>query len=725
MLTIITEKRSQANNFAAALGGMTGAYNGEQYQIVHAKGHLYEFDSDTTVNVPKDVANIYKSWDIVNLPWDETIFAWKRKAIPDTLKERTNITKACKMADEVVIATDNDPTGEGDGIAIEILVENNITGKKFSRMYFEDESVSEIRKAFKGRVVIPNLIEHPQYKMFYFRSRWDYLSMQWTRVATKVSGSPKAIREGRLKSAMVKIVGDQIKAHSEYKKIPFYSNKFRDENGNTYTSANEPLFKTKDEVPKKYKASDVVIDEDVIKKSAPPKLLDLASLSAILASSGYKPKEVLQVYQKMYEDKIVSYPRTEDKYITLEQFNDILPLVDKIADVVGVDTKLLVNRSPRSTHIKSGMAHGANRPGKVVPNKLSDLDKYGACAPLIYQILAKNYLSMLGADYEYRHQAGHIKDYPDFKGSVNIPHKLGYKEIFLDDDLDTNVKELGSHAKPFIYEGFPPKPQYPTMKWLMAQLSKYNVGTGATRTSTYADVTNEKSKAPLLSDTKGKISMCECGEISYGLLEGTHIASLELTSRVLEQMKAVANGTANADDFLAEIKTLVTEDIETMKHNAEKKGLVMAEKTFEKKEKYSGVWSKTGKNVSFTRKYCDHRFTDEECEDLLAGKEITLMNVTSGKGNTFSCKGVLDNQEFNGTKYIGFKSTGYINDNGVKGIPKKFCEHTFTTKEYEDLEAGAIIFVEGFVSNKGTIFDARIKWGTGRDGNPGFEFVND
>lgn len=238
MLTIITEKPSQSKNFAIALGGMSGVYNGEQYQIVSARGHLYGFDEDTTVHVPKDAASRYKSWDIVNLPWDETIFTWKRKAIPDTLKERTNITKACRTADEVVIATDNDPTGEGDGIAIEVLLENNITNKRFSRMYFEDESVTEIQKAFKSRKIIPSLNDHPQYKMFYFRSRWDYLSMQWTRVATKVSGSPKVIREGRLKSAMVKIVGDQIKAHSEYKKIPFYSNKFRDENGNTYTSEN-------------------------------------------------------------------------------------------------------------------------------------------------------------------------------------------------------------------------------------------------------------------------------------------------------------------------------------------------------------------------------------------------------------------------------------------------------------------------------------------------------
>ena len=725
MLTIITEKPSQAKNFALALGGMTGTFNLEPYQIVSARGHLYGFDEDTTVHVPKDLASAYKSWDISNLPWNEQLFSWKRKAVTDTLKERTNITKACKNADEIVIATDNDPTGEGDGIAIETLLENNITNKRFSRMYFEDESVTEIQKAFKSRKIIPSLKDHPQYKMFYFRSRWDYLSIQWTRVATKVSGSSKVIREGRLKSAMVKIVGDQLKAIKEYKKVPFYSNKFKDENGNIYTNPDEPRFKTKDEVPRCYKPSGVTVDEDIIKSSAPPKLLDLASLSAMLASSGFKPKEVLSVYQKMYEAKIVSYPRTEDKYITIEQFNDLLPLVGKIASVVGVDTKLLVNKSPRKTHIKAGMAHGANRPGKAVPNSLESLKQYGACAPLIYQILAKNYLAMFGADYEYRHQSGHVTNYPDFKGSVNIPHKMGYKEIFSDDEIDTSVKQLGTHAEPFVHEGFPPKPQYPTMKWLMSQLSKYNVGTGATRTSTYADVTNEKSKAPLLSDDKGKISMCECGEISYGLLEGTHIASLELTSRVFEQMKAVANGTANADDFLAEIKDLVSDDIEIMKNNAKQKGLIMAETKFEKKEKYTGVWSKTNKEISFTRKYCDHRFTDEECEDLLSGKEITLMNVTSNKGNTFNCKGILDNQEFNGTKFIGFKSTGYVDGDGDGGIPKKFCEHTFTTKEYEALEAGTAIYVEGFISRKGTIFNARIKWGTGQNGKPGFEFVND
>ena len=89
---------------------------------------------------------------------------------------------------------------------------------------------------------------------------------------------------------------------------------------------------------------------------------------------------------------------------------------------------------------------------------------------------------------------------------------MGYKAIFnVDDDADDlNAKGLGTLANPFVYEGFPPKPPTPTMKWLMKQLEKRDVGTGATRTRTYADVTkpqSDKNKYPLLTDTRGKINM--------------------------------------------------------------------------------------------------------------------------------------------------------------------------------------------------------------------------
>ena len=74
----------------------------------------------------------------------------------------------------------------------------------------------------------------------------------------------------------------------------------------------------------------------------------------------------------------MSYPRTEDKEVTPEQFGELLPFVDKIAGVVGVDTSLLSHRTARKTHVKEGGAHGANRPGINVPESLAGLEKgYG------------------------------------------------------------------------------------------------------------------------------------------------------------------------------------------------------------------------------------------------------------------------------------------------------------------------------------------------------------
>ena len=43
MVGILTEKPSAAKNFAKALGGMEGSFNGENYIIVNSRGHLFGY----------------------------------------------------------------------------------------------------------------------------------------------------------------------------------------------------------------------------------------------------------------------------------------------------------------------------------------------------------------------------------------------------------------------------------------------------------------------------------------------------------------------------------------------------------------------------------------------------------------------------------------------------------------------------------------------------------
>ena len=380
MVGVLCEKPSAARNFAKALGGQSGKFNNESYVIVNALGHLYEFAQPSDM-VGEQKVEKYKSWAVNNLPWNAADFNWKRvkkKNVNDVL---SNIKKTLGSCDEITIATDVDPTGEGELLAYEILEELSLQKKKISRMYFDDESVPEIQKAFKGRKTIPDFYGNPDYRKALYRAKFDFMTMQFTRIATTCGDGKSVVRQGRLKSAMVSIVGDGLAAVANYKKVPFYSNRFRDENNNIYTNPDEPTYADKSQVPNKYQPSAVILDKTERKSTPPKKLLDLASLSAILAPKGYKAKTVLDVYQKMYEAQIVSYPRTEDKVISPEQFNDLLPLIDKIADVVGVDKSLLTHRTPRSTHVKAGGAHGANRPGPNVPKDLQSLASYGACAP--------------------------------------------------------------------------------------------------------------------------------------------------------------------------------------------------------------------------------------------------------------------------------------------------------------------------------------------------------
>ena len=715
MIGILTEKPSAGRNFAKALGGMSGVYNGESYTIVTARGHLYEF-VDPDKQVTPTLSSKYKSWDLVNLPWDEHDFQWKRIPKKDTSATIKLIKDVLSKCDEIVIATDVDVTGEGELLAWEILDEANIKAKKYSRMFFVDESPASLQKGFVTRKPIASMSQDMDYIKALYRSKWDYMSMQFTRIATKCGDGQSVLRQGRLKSCMVQLVGDALKALKLYKKIPFYQNKFRDENGTIFSNPDEPMFPNKTQVPNTYTDSKVIVDSKTMKSTAPPRLLDLASLSAILSSKGVKANDVLTVYQKMYEAQILSYPRTDDKVITPEQFDELLPKIDDIAAVVGVNTALLTHRTPRNTHVKTGGAHGANRPGPNVPKSLDDLRQYGACAPMLYEILAKNYLAILAEDYEYEHQEGHLEKYPAFKGSANVPKSLGYKAVFSDSDADEDVVDdasngLGTIASPFIYEGFPPKPPTPTWNWLKNQLAKHDVGTGATRTSIYAEVTNDKAKYPLLIEKKGKLSMTEYGEMSYLLLKDTHIGSIAITEQLMKDMRDIAAGKANPDECLSRVKQLVIDDIEIMKRNSieMRKELNIMEKT--EKERYTGTWN--GKEVSFAREWGGHRFTDEECEALCDGKEINIHGLVSKAGKTYGVKGKLSDLVYNGKKYVGFERLGFADSNT---IPDEWCKHKFTDDEKAMLEAGKSVQLDGCVSKKGNVFACKVHWGKDEEG---------
>ena len=392
-------------------------------------------------------------------------------------------------------------------------------------------------------------------------------------------------------------------------------------------------------------------------------MLDLASLSASLASRGYKPANVLSTYQKMYEASIVTYPRTDDHTITHEQFLELVALAPKIAKVIGVDIDLLTHKKARATHVKEEGSHGANRPGEVVPKSLNDLEaRFGKIGVAIYTMLAKSALSILAEDYEYEQQTGEVVDYPAFIAKVNIPKKSGWKAVYgqdLDDEEEVTSKGIGKKASPFVYKGEPPKPSKPTMKWLMKQLEKFNVGTGATRTSTLSQITSEKASYPLMSNHKGLLSLTQYGSIEHKLLAGTLFGGTKLTEHVMAIMKKIGQGQFECiDKHLEEMATIIEKEIPVVRGNRES---IKVERPMTQ-PKQEGKTSK-GEDVKFKDEWNGHKFTAEEIEKLLNGETIDIFDekFKNKKGNKYGARGSFEWQEYKGHKFYGFKLQEFLN----------------------------------------------------------------
>ena len=664
MILILCEKPSQARNYASAMGGSVDKkfkWKGQDVIIVNARGHLYQWADVDVIAGPS-----YSKWSLTSLPWSYKDFKWKRVVADGCRDVINNIKEKAKGCSEIWIATDNDESGEGDLLAAEVLIENKLCrGKVIKRLFHVSESKRDIEAALANPVVIEDLENWPPYQKALFRSKWDYLSMQATRVLTLNSPIKAVLATGRLKGAMVTLVGNQEELVNNHKSVFYFQNRFRDDNGNVYVNEKEPKFDEESKVPNTYKPSAVRCIKSEMKKTAPPKMLDLASLSASLASRGYKPANVLSTYQKMYEASIVTYPRTDDHTITHEQFLELVCLAPHIAKVIGVDVDLLTHTKARSSHVKEEGSHGANRPGEVVPKSLADLEtRFGKIGVAIYTMLAKSALSILADDYEYEQQTGEVVDYPLFIAKVNIPKKSGWKAVYgqdLDDEEEITSKGIGKKASPFVYKGEPPKPSKPTMKWLMKQLEKYNVGTGATRTSTLSQITSERANYPLMSNHKGLLSLTQYGSIEHKLLAGTLFGGTKLTEHVMAIMKKIGQGQFEyIDKHLEEMATIIEKEIPVVSKNRES---VRVERPITQ-PKQEGKTS-TGEEVKFKDEWNGHKFTPEEIEKLLNGETIDIFDekFKNKKGNKYGARGSFEWQEYKGHKFYGFKLQEFLNVN--------------------------------------------------------------
>ncbi|PLA92319.1 DNA topoisomerase [Ligilactobacillus salivarius] len=712
---ILTEKPSAAENFSTALGGKNGTFNGKTYKIVHARGHLLTL-AEPQKQVDSSLKEKYKSWDPETIPWNLSNLSWKRSPIRNAGSILNSIKDAAQNAKAIVIATDNDPSGEGELLAWEIIEYIRWNGTVL-REYHDDETPESIRKAMSNLKDVSDKNQDGEYLKGLVRNKWDFSSMQLTRLATSYAREAgfnvKVANQGRLKSVIISLVKERLDEIRNYVKKPYYEAKFKDENGHIYArkikkddeeQLNLVRHKLKEDAQTElsmYSSSPI---GDVVRKTttqAPPALLDLASLDAILSKRNYPSNQVKTVYQKLYEKGYVSYPRTEDKFITQEQFKEFSENADKIAALVDVNTNLLTHREARSSHVKSSATHGANRPGSNIPenlaefNQIFDKERDRECAKDIYTVLARCTLAILAEDYVYEEVRASLLEYPAFETKFNIPKKLNYRKIYNPTAIKKE-KDVGTNAVPFVFEGANSKPKAPTKKWLYAKLrnyGKYGVGTGATQQNTMSEITNSKANAYLLTDKQGKLDLTDQGMIAAVLCEKTYIASPNITIRLFEMMDEVGNFKREPQDTIDTVTKVIIHDKPIFKENATKLVDVLGKP----KKSNNYVTAKfNDEDIKFKNSWGKYIFTKEEIDLLSKGEPISF----TYKGATIT--GRLKKQTYAGHEYWGFSpdERKSINENNytfaeINGekikFKNKWGSHIFSEPEIQALIRGETI----------------------------------
>lgn len=705
-LLIICEKPSAARNFVTALGSSQGSFEGDHYVIVNLFGHVLEHEKPENVAYPNFKETVGPFTNIDNLPWSYKYFDFDKRVVrkdsADTIIPLLdNIRSYLNSGYIPVIASDIDAMGEGDLLVQEVLTYVGYKGKIY-REYHADETPNSITKALHEKKDVT--ARNDGLLAATTRMTLDFLTQQLVRAATvtiqnKGYRLPRPVPVGRLQSTIMHMVGDQIEALANYKPSSVWESRYNLDDVLILTNPDVEKYKTRDEwVPDGFPMESGVKEVKVTPgKTIPPKALSLTALAKAMAAKGLPAKKTKDLAQAMYDDSVITYPRTEDNFISHEQFEEMLPNLDNIIRLMKLSPEVFTHRTPRSTHVKEGGSHGALRPGINLPNSLEDLDvKYGKGASAVYKMITERFLMMFLEDTEWvRHDYETTDTSIPFKGSIRVITKKGVMDPDEDTkDIATTLPNLSHKAKLYAHEVKSVAPKKPTESWLLSQLEKHNVGTASTQVNTVAKMIGTDGKAPLVRGGKvtDALSLSPLGSLGYQVAKSISLGTPECTRDYEAKIKSVIKDEVSQEQVFLDFTEIMRKDVETIKTMSyDLTGLGFAQTA----KKVEGVWN--GTKVNIPESYSGYTFTSDELNRLFNGESV---NVTAKdmNGNPINTSVKLGYLVFNNHKYVGYQDSNYCYGiwNGAEiKFKRKFMGYEFSDAECEQLLNGETLTFTG------------------------------
>lgn len=322
MKLIIAEKPSVAFAIAQALdvkGKKNGYIENSEYVISWCIGHLIALADPTAYN------ENYAKWSFEDLPILPDTF--KYKIYPDKQKQFKIVKDLMHRKDisEVINACDAGREGE---LIFRLVYNEANCKKKYKRLWISSMEENAIRSGFD------NLKDGKEFDSLYHSA----LCRLWADWIVGINATRlfsllyrKTLNIGRVQTPTLALLSDRHNAIAFFKSEKYYTVTLNAD-GITAVSTKIENKKKAEEILKACQNSKAVC-KSVLKtqnEQKPPKLFDLTALQREANRIyGYTAKQTADYAQALYEKKLITYPRTDSRYLTAD-------MKDNVRDIVAI-----------------------------------------------------------------------------------------------------------------------------------------------------------------------------------------------------------------------------------------------------------------------------------------------------------------------------------------------------------------------------------------------------
>lgn len=554
---VLAEKPSVAREIARVLGCSQthkSYIEGPKYIVTWALGHLIE------LKMPEHYDTKYKQWNLEDLPIIPDKIGLK--VMKQTSHQYKAIESLAKRKDvkECIIATDAGREGE---LVARWILEKIRWNKPIKRLWISSHTDRSIKEGFAK--LRPGSEYENLYASAVCRAEADWLiGLNVTRALTTKYKDP--LSAGRVQTPTLALVMEREKAIQTFKPQEYWTISAQigplkadwEENGEKRIFSQDKA----DRIVANGKGQKAVVQSinRTAKSEQQPLPYDLTELQRDANKRfGFSAKKTSSVLQKLYEQhKLVTYPRTDSRYLTTDMEATMLDRVEAIAGGYKEEVRsILANKgkvlAKRVFNNEKVTDHHA-----IIPTEerlfLRDLE---SDERKLYDLIVKRFLALFYPAYQYETvRAVFDVNGDSFSTKETIVVDAGFKAITGKDE-ELNTQKLGQVTKGQSFsigqvqaeKKLTEPPARFSESDILGQMEKYGLGTPATR----AEIIERIIETEVVERKNGRLHPTPKGKQLMDLVN-EELTSPELTAQWEKELEAISRGKGDPKQFLKRIR---------------------------------------------------------------------------------------------------------------------------------------------------------------------------